>query len=378
MMGLKTTRNFLLWSAVTLAIWGCSPGQPPESATDPATADQEDHSQHQMADHSGHEGHSTERDEMGRRLYGMKHDVTDEVAEELRAKVPLYADYSNAEIALSMVNMGPNYEWFVSSNGVQAEQGVLILAHGYREQGDAAFKEKMQPIADVLPLALSFGMSMMMSDHIQLGIDDLEAAGAKEIAVIPVVSTRHNTMMRQWEYIFGQRDEPAYAEVAQVTSNAKLHLISPIEDDPLVAEILIDHASELSSDPANELVVIAAHGPTFEDDNIQELAMLENIAKVIREDSDFENVVGVTLQDDAPPEIRDANVARLRGMVTEANESGQNVIIVTNLMGTRTVQAKLRKDLKGLDYKFNAKGISSHDNFMKWIMESMRDEFERS
>ena len=363
-----------------LVMWGCSPGEAPQTSAEPApTAEaasaEMDHSQHQM---EGHAGHSTERDEMGRRLYDMKHDVTDEVADQLRAKVPLYSTYSNAEIALSMVNMGPNYEWYISGNNVEAEQGLLILAHGYREKGDAAFREKMQPVADVMPTALSFGMSMMMSDHIQLAIDDLEAAGAKEIVVIPIVSTKHNTMMRQWQYIFGELDEPSYAAVPPVTSNAKLYLVSPIEDDPLVAEILIDHASEISEDPDNELVIIAAHGPSFEDDNLEELAMLENIAKVMREDSDFQNVVGITLQDDAAPEVRQANVDNLRAMVSEANEAGKDVLIVTNLMGTRTVQAKLRKDLKGLDYKFSAKGLSSHDNFMKWIMEAMRDEFERT
>ena len=57
-------------------------------------------------------------------------------------------------------------------------------------------------------------------------------------------------------------------------------------------------------------------------------------------------------------------------------ESGQEVLIVTNLIGSRTIQAKLRKDLKGLDYNFNAKGIMQHENFIDWMGESVRGEFE--
>ena len=52
------------------------------------------------------------------------------------------------------------------------------------------------------------------------------------------------------------------------------------------------------------------------------------------------------------------------------------MLIVTNLIGSRTIQAKLRKDLKGLDYKFNKKGIAEHDNFTKWMGESVRGELE--
>ena len=54
------------------------------------------------------------------------------------------------------------------------------------------------------------------------------------------------------------------------------------------------------------------------------------------------------------------------------------MLVVTNLIGTRTIQAKLRKDLKGLDYNFNAKGIVAHPNFMKWMGETIRDELERN
>ena len=83
------------------------------------------------ADHSGHDmggmNHGTEADEQGRRLFGMKHKVEPEIAEQLRGRVPLYANYSDAEIGLSMNMMGPNYAWYLSADDVQGKQGVLIL-----------------------------------------------------------------------------------------------------------------------------------------------------------------------------------------------------------------------------------------------------------
>jgi len=335
----------------------------------------QDHAEHmQDADHQ----HSAERDAEGRRLHDMKHDITDEIADELRAKVPAYENYSNADIGMSMAMMGPNYEWYISDAELVGDRGLLILAHGFRDRGDRDFKQQVQPMADVFPTAFAFGMAMMMSDHIQLALDDLEAAGAEQIIVIPAVSTPHNSLMRQWEYIFGLRDDADYVTVPRVQTEAEVLIVAPPGDDPLVAETLLDFAFEISTDPENEVVIIVAHGPSFADDNAEELRMLANLAEFMMEDSDFSNVVGMTLQDDAPPEIRDANVERIRAVVEVATTEGKDVLVVTNLMGTRTIQSQLRRDLAGLDYKFNAKGLTQHDNFIKWMGVSLRAEMDRS
>lgn len=328
-------------------------------------------------DHAAHQHHSTERDAQGRRLHDMKHEITDEIADELRAKVPSYKNYSNADIGMSMVSMGPNYEWYISDAEVTGGRGLLVLAHGFRDKGDRAFKEQVQPMADVYPTAFAFGMAMMMSDHIQLALDDLEAAGAEQIIVIPALSTPHNSLMRQWEYIFGLRDQADYVTVPRVQTKAEVIVVAPPGDDPLVAETLLDYAYEISTDPENEVVIVVAHGPSFADDNAEELRMLANLAELMMEDSDFSNVVGMTLQDDAPPEIRDANVERIRALVEDAKAGGKEVLVVTNLMGTRTIQAQLRRDLAGLDYNFNAKGLTQHDNFIKWMAAIVREQMDR-
>jgi len=336
--------------------------------------------EHAGMDHSGHDmaGHSAERDELGRRLFGMKHQMSPEILTELRANVRGWEVLSDEEIALSMTMMGSNYEWYISSDDVKAGNGVLILYHGFRERGDMMFKQQMQPYADVFPMALAPGMSMMMSQHIQLGLDDLVAAGAKRIVVVPIVSTEYNTMIRQWRYIFGQEEEPAYATVPRVETSADILFASPPNDDPLVAEILLDFAEEVSEEPTNEVVIIAAHGPSEEADNARQLELMGNLARIVQEDGGFAAVESATLQDDAPPKVRDANVARLRSTIEQAQADDRKVIIVTSLIGARTIQKKLRKDLQGLDYRFNAKGLIQHDLFLDWIGETVREELLRA
>ena len=161
-------------------------------------------------------------------------------------------------------------------------------------------------------------------------------------------------------------------------TDAKLHFVAPPGDDPLVAEILLDHALAISQDPKKEFVIIAGHGPSSAEDNAEELRVLSGLARIVKQDGGFADVRGMTLQDDAPPEIREANVAKMREVVEAAAKNGQRVLVVTNLIGARTIQAKLRSDLKGLAYEFNPKGLVNHPNFMKWMGEAIRGEFEKS
>ncbi|MEZ5564695.1 MAG: hypothetical protein R3F24_03905 [Gammaproteobacteria bacterium] len=123
-------------------------------------------------------------------------------------------------------------------------------------------------------------------------------------------------------------------------------------------------------------MIIAGHGPSGAKDNADELKLLANLAKIVKQDGGFADVVGMTLQDDAPPQIRQANVQKMRDKIEAATKKGQHVIVVTNLISARSIQSKLRKDLSGLTYDFSSKGFINHPNFMKWMTESIRHQFE--
>ncbi len=289
----------------------------------------------------------------------------------LREKIDLYKDFSDEEISFSMVRMGPNYESYVSDKLMRGSVGVLLLAHGFREPGDSAFRDKFTVISKTFPTAIGFGMSMMTSEHIQAAVDDLTAAGAKKIIVIPTLSSPYNTQMRQWEYMFSVHDNAGYLETPRIKSSAKIILTPSLADDPLVAEILLDQARELSTDPANEIVAVVSHGPSPKADNDATLAMLERLATIVRDEGGFVDAKGFSLQNDSPPSIRQANVDRLRNWIAGANAEGKSAIIVTNLISVRSIQSQIKKDLAGLDFRFKATGMTEHPNFIKWVEEKV-------
>ena len=334
-----------------------------EMKTEPASGEM-DHSQHDMSGMAGmsHSGH----------------DMSPAMLDELRAKIPLYANYSDQEIALSMEMMGGNYESYLSGDNVTGEAGVLVLAHGFRKRGDDVLAKNLDQLSQIFPTAVGYGMSMMTSAHIQSAVDKLTAKGAKRIVVIPAVSNDINTMKRQWEYILNERDEAAFATVPQVDTQAEVIVATAIDDNPLAGEMLLDFADEIGEDPSNEVVLIVSHGPSYEEDNVRNLEMLSNLSRIIKEDGGYHEVQGFSLQDDATPELRKANVEKLRAKISEVTASGKEVLIVTNLMSTRSIQHKIREDLAGLDYKFNTRSITQHENFSKWIMETVRYKLEQS
>ena len=303
-----------------------------------------------------------------------QHTMTPEQIAELRSKIPLYQEYSDEQIVANMQNMAPDYGEYLSGASVTGEIGILALGHGFRETGDALFKSALDPIADRYPTSVGLGMSMMDSGHIQTEVDKLVAAGAKTIVVVPVTMGADSSLVQQWDYIFGRGAESAYLDVPQVTTEADIVIAPTPTFSPIMSRILRDFAVEISTEPANEVVIVIGHGPTEEEQNAQELAAMELHAAFIRGNSDLKDVRVATLQDDAPRAIRAANVERIRGWIEEAEGQGKTVLVISTLPTQGAVQGRIKNDLAGLAYKGNMKGFVEHPAFVEWVEETVRKE----
>lgn len=304
------------------------------------------------AHHSAHAGHAMEP-----WMY-----------EALRQRVDLYRTYSDAQIDDSMVRMGPDYTSYLSDGGMRGKTGVLVLAHGFGKVGDEAFRDGLEPVAAKYPMAVAFGMSMTASQHVQQALDELTAAGAERIVVVPALSSSaSDDQLRQWQYMFGLTDDPGYLETPRVITKAEITWTPALEDHPLVIDMIADYAGEMSTDPQKELVILVSHGPTLEADNAKNLALLGRIAARLKATGGYSDVKVMSLQNDAPLDIRRANGLTLRGYVEDANRDGKRVIVVTNLQSPRSIQQQVEDDIAGTDYVFNTKGLVQHPNYARWV-----------
>jgi hypothetical protein len=297
------------------------------------------------------------------------HTMTPEMFTELRAKVSLYREYTDAQIMESMERMGPNFRVYLSDADVTGNVGVLALGHGFESTGNQEFQDAYAALAAQQPTAVGLGMAMMTSAHIQTAVDELTAAGAETIVVIPNTTVKYGGLTRQWGYIFGLRDEAAWMSVPKVQTDAAVIMAPTPTTHPILSAILLDYANAYSKEPASEVVAIVSHGPSEEEDNRKELAILEEHASRILANSDFAEVRGFTLQDDAPSAVRQSNVGSLRAWVEDANANDKRVIVLTTLLVEGSVHAKIIRDLDGLDYAFNPDGLMLHPDYNDWVLE---------
>lgn len=297
--------------------------------------------------------------------HGAHHQMTDEQLAELRSKIPLYDQYSDEEIVAGMARMKNTWGW-VGETPKNGRVGVLALAHGFKEKGNKQFTAAFDDAGEAYPTTYALGMAMMTSEHIQAAVTALEQAGAQTIVILPTTTADNSTLTQQWGYIFGLEDESAYLDVPRVQTQARLVWSETPTAHPIMAEIMLDYARELSRDPANELVIIMGHGPQSAADNEKELAILSRHADYLAREGGFMEVKFANVQDDAPTAVRAGNVAVIRGWAQSALDEGHDVVVVTTALTQSGVVGRMKQDVEGVA-RFNDKGLMQHPRFGAWI-----------
>lgn len=142
-------------------------------------------------------------------------------------------------------------------------QGVLVISHGSRDPAwvklvDEAVSALALPAQ--IPVESAF-LELVEGRLIQDGIDRLEASGVTEIAVIPLFISSGSTHVHEISWAFGVIDEPAIeTDLTPFRCQSRVLFGKPIDDDPLIACILQEHAASLSRDPKREVLLLIGHG----------------------------------------------------------------------------------------------------------------------
>ncbi len=198
-------------------------------------------------------------------------------------------------------------------------------------------------------------------------------------------------------YITGKQKEEAvslYSKAIKII-NEKLKTIKPIEtkveiiltdpldDHPIVTSIVCQRILELSEDPSKESVILVAHGPNSEEDNVGWLKNMESIAKKCSKEvfkkkgKTFRAILSVTVRDDAPKPIYDQAKQHLRALVRQLSVSG-DVIVVPLLISQGGIERGILKRLEGLEFRWNGKTILPSEEMIKFlesrIEEALKDE----
>jgi sirohydrochlorin ferrochelatase len=273
------------------------------------------------------------------------------------------------------------------ARGDGGQTGILLLAHGGREQWNNNVRALAERVNAQLPVEVAFGMATRA--NIQTAVDALIRRGVTEIVAVPLFVSSHSSVVTSTEYLLGLRAEapPDLAAFAKmnhghghagptsvpvdgtrpIVSTVPIRMTRALDSHPLVASILVDRARAISTDPAREAVILVAHGPVSDAENQKWLAELATLGKAVGASAPYAAIDYLTVRDDAPAPIRNAATAELRNLVEKHRAAGSRVLIVPVLLSFGGIEQGIRKRLDGLEYVMAPQAIMPDDRLAEWI-----------
>jgi sirohydrochlorin ferrochelatase len=272
-------------------------------------------------------------------------------------------------------------------------EGILLLAHG----GSADWNERVLALAATIdrtqPVEVAFGMASRPS--IQSAVDKLVKRGVASIVAVPMFVSSHSSVVTSTAYLLGVRAEMppdlkifakmnhgahggGHAEhqghgetstdnTRPVVSPVSIRMGEALNHHPLVGQILVDRAREISAAPEKEAVIIVAHGPVPEEDNKRWLDDMKHLAEQMSQATSFAAIKYLTVRDDAPKAIRDTATAELRALVQEQTSLGRRVLIVPLLLSYGGIEKGIRQRLEGLEYVMSQRALMPDARLVEWV-----------
>lgn len=287
------------------------------------------------------------------------------------------------------------------------DTGVLIMAHGGSEEWNQHVKDAADPLEEKYPVEFAWGMANYVT--LQNSIKKLEAQGVSEIIAVPLFISSYSPIIRQNEYLFGMRDSLAdramplmhhteeYVQMTgaevdssdymhgmlmppnlqQLTINADVTITNALDDHGVVAQILHDRILALSENPVNETVILAAHGPGRESDNIQWIENMESLSRKVqalqkKRGEGFKHIFSLTVRDDAEERIFNQAKQQLRAMVRQANQFG-NVIVVPLFLSSGGREQAIAERLEGLTFKWSGQTLLPDEKISDFLVNSVEE-----
>lgn len=146
------------------------------------------------------------------------------------------------------------------------KQGLLVISHGSRDQSwvelvDEAIGQVQWP--EGLPVASSY-LECVPERDIQAGIDELEAQGVEQLAVIPLFISSGSTHVDEIAWALGVTAEPlAETDLERFRVQADVVFGRPLDEHAALLAMVEDRVAELAA-PAAVRVLLIAHGSPHE------------------------------------------------------------------------------------------------------------------
>ncbi|MFC7441859.1 sirohydrochlorin chelatase [Laceyella putida] len=141
------------------------------------------------------------------------------------------------------------------------KRGVLVIAHGSSKRDWVRLvDDAVSLVALDAPVVASF-LELVPDRSIPVGIEALKRQGVTHLTVVPLFVSSGSTHIEEIGHLLGVKREtrlPMEEEPLEVGMD--VHLCPAMDDHPLIVDILAERARDLSSNPAEEALVLVGHG----------------------------------------------------------------------------------------------------------------------
>ena len=256
--------------------------------------------------------------------------------------------------------------------------GVMVMAHGGSDEWNAHLAEAVEPLRERYPVEMALGMADAGS--IDDAIRRLESRGVNHVGVVRVFVSGESWYDRTLQ-ILGVQDgappRPDPEQLKEMRANMRMPMgfwkvdtelafhvsVDGLADAEEIDEVVTSRIRILSSDPANEVAAVIAHGPGDDDENRRWLEKISERTGNAGEQLGLREIRVFTLREDWPEKRNEAE-QEIRAYVEQANSQGLTPIVVPfRLQGFGPYERVLDE----LDYRADGLGLLPHENVGLWI-----------
>ena len=305
--------------------------------------------------------------------------------------------------------------------------GILVVGHGSpSDSWCAPVRSAVQNVSSPYPIELGF-LEFVPNETINIAVDKLDEAGVTKIIAVPLFISSHSGHIGEIEYVLGLREElptmsmmsrpvlvegdemersivalegryrvsymPIVETVSAMGVTAKQHhgggeaeeeelvpvdtpaeivLTNAIDDHWAIADILVDLAATSIEDPANETIVLVAHGT----DNESNFAGWVSSSKSLAEQMKLKlrygmglNINDVRYSFVFPNETLHSDLL-VRAVVENVSMTSDPIVVPLMVSEGHFTNRGIPGLLENLSYAYPEEGeraLTPHPNVAEWI-----------
>ena len=226
-------------------------------------------------------------------------------------------------------------------------QGILLLADEGKPEWNTQVAQLVAAVDKQKPTEVAFWSATSRS--LQGAVDRLINRGVSEIVAVPLFIAA-----------------PPSDLSSRVKSSLPLRVTTPLNRDPVAADIVIGRAEEITTNPATDVLLLVSHRSAAG----SEMRWVPDLAATAQQLNRMRRFAAI-LTTALPPDASEASAehaAPLRRSLERQIALGRRIVVVPVLTPYGGTEAAIKKQLEGLPYEVAKSALMPDERLVAWIV----------